>query len=818
MNTRNFFLFLFVIFPCFLYAQERTWTVYDAGTREAVPFATIKFGDSGNGTVAGLDGRFELPAEKLDYIEISSLGYITQHLDLIVPWRQIYLKPTDKGLDEVVVKPPYEKMRRILNMAIANKNRNNPDKYDWYRCHVYYKMLVDVTLPDSLMKDTSKDGRQTADFLNNQHILMSETYSIRTWEQPQKLQEEVIASRFSGLKKSVFTSLITDVLPFHSYNDYITMNAKDYHNPVSKGFEKYYKFNLVDELIQGQDTVWALSYRPKGHNANDLKGTVYINSDGYAISHIIAKAYDTVLKLNVRVEQQYAQLQVNDSESRWFPQHLNYVIDWTQNVGKKKQRTEVVYHMKGTSSIDSVTWVKDDNFRFDKAHTVKLKPNADELTDTAWKALRPEALDKKEARTYHVIDSLGDMVHADRYMAYLSKLPDGKIPIGPVDMDIKRLFSYNQYEHTRLGLGLQTNERVIKWLSVGGWSGYGFGDRQWKYGAFAELYADKTKEFMFRISYSDDLTDPGRVRINKDLDKSYLTYYLLQRVDEVRTTTLSVKKRIDYWNIQVSGSMQHITPMYNYALHYNNELLETFTANEAALSLRYAYAERTAPVFGYYNSLGSRYPVWYGKVTTGVLGSDQDANVHIPYTQAVSAIVWHKHINRLGYEHFLAEGGKSWSDGTLPLSKLFAGNGFKYDSKGALQSSLYTFGGMMTIYPYQMYTDQFVNVIIRHDFDWKLYKASMSGTSFSSAPNISLQYNVLYGTMDHPERQTIAAFNVPDKGYNEAGMILNNLLRLKYLNIYYLTLNIGYFYHITPIQAKYADQNGRLTFGLGVEL
>jgi hypothetical protein len=814
-----YFLICFFMLPMLLQAQQSgIWLVTDARTKEPIPFATIRFGDSGQGTVAGLDGQFQVPEGILGYIEVSSLGYTTQHIVLPGAARHIYLQPSDKYLDEVAIKPPYEKMRRILNAAIAHKNQNNPDKYDWYRCHQYYKMIVDCTLPDSLMNDTSKDGRETADFLNTQYLLMSETYSIRTWQKPQKLQEQVVASRFSGLKKSVFTSMITDVLPFHAYNDYITMNGKDYHNPVSNGFDRFYKFNLVDELVQGQDTVWALSFRPNGHNANDLKGTVYINSDGYAISHIIAKAYDTVLKLDVRIEQQYDKQAVNDSESRWFPRRLNYVIDWSLAMGKKKQKTMVVYHMKGTSEIDSVTWQPDENFRFDKAHTVKLMPDADELTDTAWQKLRPVALDSKEAKTYHVIDSLGDRVHADKIMQYMAKLPEAKVPIGPVDMDLRRLFSFNQYEHTRLGLGLQTNEQVIKWASVGGWGGYGFGDKQWKYGAFAEVYADRTKEFVFRLSYSDDLADPGRVLLNRDLNKSYLTQYLLQRVDEVRSATLSVKKRIDYWNIQLSGSMQHITPMYNYALDYNNEKLETFTANEVTLNLRYAFAERTVPVFNYYSSLGSKYPIWYGKITTGVLGSDQDANVQIPYTQAVSAVVWHKHINRLGFEHFLIEGGKSWSDGTLPLSKLFAGNGFKYDSKGALQTSLYTFGGMMTIYPYQVYTDQYVNVIVRHDFDWKLYTVSDPKSSFSSAPNISLQYALLYGTMDHPERQTIAAFTVPDKGYNEAGMMLNNLLRLKYLNLYYLTLNMGYFYHIAPIEPKYANQNGRLTFGLGVEL
>jgi Family of unknown function (DUF5686) len=811
-----FTLFATLILPFSLFAGgKNSWRVYDARTRDAIPFANVRFDNGQYGTVAGLNGEFDVPdainGSPIHSIEVSAAGFAPLRIALPAASHDVLLLLASKSLKEVVITPPYDKMRRIIDNAIANKDRNNPDRYDWYRCHVYYKMLADVSIPDSLLNDTSKDGRESKDFLDKQHLLMSETYSIRTWERPQQLQEQIVASRFSGLKRSVFTSLVTNVLPFHAYSNYLTLNGKDYHNPVSKGFERYYKFNLSSELIDGKDTVWALSFTPRGHNANDLKGTVYINSDGYAISHIIAKAKDTVLKMDVRIEQQYTRVRYGDSSDRWFPAQLNYVVDWTQTVQKK---TSVTYHLKGNSQLDSVTWKPDEDFRFDKAHTVQMEVGAGERNDSVWQQLRPTPLDSKELRTYHVIDSLGEKIHADNYMVYVYKLPEGKVPIGPLDMDITRLFAYNAYEHTRLGMGLQTNERIIKWLSVGGWGGYGFGDKAWKYGAFAEVYADKTKEFVIRVGYEDNIYDPGRVKLNRDLDKNYINTYLLQRVDEIRTTYGSIRKRFNYWNIEFSGRQQDITPMYRYALDNGSELLRTFTSTEASLNLRYAYAERTAPMMGHYYSLGSRFPIWYGKLTTGVLGSDEDANVHIPYTQATTALLWHKHINRLGFEHILIEAGKSWSSQTLPLSKLFAGNGFKYDSKGLLQESLYSFGGMMTIYPYEIYADQFVNVIIRHDIDWKLYKVGTSDLPFSSAPNICLQYDLLYGTMAHPERQEYVSFYVPANGYNEVGMLLNNIIRYKYLNLYYLTFNMGYFY---PLQSTYGSQSGRLTMGLGFE-
>jgi len=781
-----------------------TGIIIDAVTKQALPFATIKFGNTGQGTVSDLYGKFDMKnTGKAGYLEISYLGYEPKKIQLPLKDKEltIALETTQGTLKEVVITPPYDKMRRILNMAITNRDRNNPDKYDWYRCRMYYKMTADVEVPDSVLtNDTSKDAKEIKDFIDNQHLLMSETYSTRTWKKPQKLQEEVTGSRLSGFKKSMFTNMATDVLPFHAYNDFIKLNGKDYHNPVSRGFFQHYDFNLEDEIMQGNDTLWILSFRPqKGYN--DLKGRVYINSDGYAIAYMLADVYDKELNRTIRIEQQY-----HKTAGKWFPYQLNYILKY-----QLKSDTDVyIIHMKGNTNIDSVSYQEDKKFRFDKVHTIKLEPNADELSNEQWNALRPVQLDKKEQRTYVYMDSLVTVTHIDKYLHYISKLPEGKVPIGPVDLNLSRLYSYNKYEKTRLGLGLQTNEKVLKWLSLGGWFGYGFGDKEWKYGGFIETYFDKYKEFSFRFYYNKDLRDPGRVDLNRDLDKNYLRMYLLSRVDRIETDGGVVKKRFGYWTGEFAAYREKIIPMYTYAFSPENTLNYTsYTAREASIKLRYAYAERSAPAFGTYYRTGTRYPIWYTRISGGLLDYGTETT---RYVQLLSAVLYHKHINRLGFEHFLLEGGISRSDKPLPLSKMFAGNGFRYGS----DLSIYAFGGLLTMYPYEYYSDAFVSLIWRHDFDWRLFKVQLGKSGFSLAPYISIGHNMLYGTMQHPEVHKYVSFAVPRNGYHESGMVLNDILRLKYLNLYYLTLNLGYYYHWGPVFDP--DLNGRIVFGMGVEL
>ncbi len=124
----------------------------------------------------------------------------------------------------------------------------------------------------------------------------------------------------------------------------------------------------------------------------------------------------------------------------------------------------------------------------------------------------------------------------------------------------------------------------------------------------------------------------------------------------------------------------------------------------------------------------------------------------------------------------------------------------------------------MTAYPYQYYSDQFLFFLYCHDFDWKLYKLEGKDTKLSSTPSICLQYNILYGTLNNPGAQHYVQFSVPENSYNEAGILLNNLLRIRYYNLYYLTLNTGYFYHLTPYPIFDGKQNWRFVYGLGVDL
>lgn len=761
-------------------------------------FATIKLGDTRQGLMADLKGLFQVKVHAgFSFVTVSHLGYKTRKVNVPPGGNDepmiIELESSPGNLEEVVVKSNYSKTRRILNAALANRNKNNPEKYEWYQCHIYYKTLVDGGPDSSLVKD-SADRAEIQAMKESQHLFITETYSRRTWERPQKLQEEVLGSRIAGFKKAWFSSLVTDVLPFHAYDDFLKLNGKDYHNPLSNGLFQRFDFRLEDEILQGTDTVWHFSFVPK-KNTEQMSGSLFISSNRFAITNLKAEHYDKDLKRKVGVEQQY-----RFQHDRWFPHQLNYFIKWERIFGET-----VDLELTGTSLIDSVSFVKQENFKFDKAHTTKVIPGADELSDTAWVGLRPAALTRKENRTYEIIDSIGEEVKFDRLPSLVEKLAEGFLPAGKVDIDLQKIYSYNRYEKHRLGFGVRTSDRISRRFSIGGWFGYGTGDRDWKYGAWAELYADRYKEFVFRVAYKTDLQDPGRLQVNRELDKNFLRRFLLGRVDKIESYSLDINKRLGYWQTGLSFSVETITPQYEYALEHSGKTFKHFNTKELTLNLRYAFAERMSPMLGKYYSAGSKYPIAYGKIRFGEVDNDQNKYIH-----AVGAVKWQKHINRFGNEQFLLMAGGVFSRKPMPLSKLFAGNGFLLED-----NALYVFGGMQTMLPYQYYADRFLNFYWTHDFDFRFYRLKI-GRKFSSTPSLGLGYNVLWGTLKDTAAHKFVRFSVPDPAYHEGGVMLNRLLRMQFVGLYYINFNAGYFYHLNRHNGE--GRNGRFVFGLGVDL
>ena len=780
------------------FAQEHlSGVVADSISKKVLPFATVRAGNKQNAVLTGIDGRYSFPRRSgISHITVSYVGYTSRNipLDLLKNNDTIFMVSAASTLQEVTVLPQNEKIRHIINTAIRNKPLHNPELYDDYQCYIYYKMYADILVSGSIKYDSlipanapampgmgntmnkkmsAPDSNSIRNFLLNNHLIFSETYSKRSYLRPMQLQEDVLASRFSGLKKTYFTFLVTDVLPFHVYGDYITLNGVDYINPVARGWQQRYQFHLVDEVSSGSDTIFILTFRPKKNTSfNSLKGSVYINSDGYAISNFISSTGDSTDDREARIEQIYSRV-----DGRWFPEELNYNL-----ILKKYPSPKTGLKLNGHSVISNVTF-NNKEMKFNKARPVRLGDSVDLHSEKDWEQIRPDTITQKEINTYRVVDSLSEKIKLENKVSAIGKIAVGKLGIGIFDFDINRLFVYNQYEGTRAGIGLSTNEKVSKYFSVGGWAGYGFKDYRWKYGASATVYPGGDKDNWLKFSYQDNYQSAGDIHIHDDIDNLGFRNWLLAEVDRKKEYAFTAHTQRGYWEIELDGKQQNMQSLYDNNFEMAGKNLTSYNVKEGGIAVKYAYGERRIPVFGYYIPYETKYPVAYLRIDAGNISADSySAN----YIRSLAAITWTKHFNRWGNDKFQLEAGAIYSFNNQPLSRSFllAGKGFNNNI-----FNYYAWGGFQTMHPYDYFSDRYASLFYRHDFDKFLWQLKFS------KPFISIAHNMMFGGLTNENVSANAGIASPVNGYQESGLLLNQLLALNYVHLANIYFNTGVFYH-----------------------
>jgi hypothetical protein len=90
--------------------------------------------------------------------------------------------------------------------------------------------------------------------------------------------------------------------------------------------------------------------------------------------------------------------------------------------------------------------------------------------------------------------------------------------------------------------------------------------------------------------------------------------------------------------------------------------------------------------------------------------------------------------------------------------------------------------------PYEFLSDRYVSLFFRQDFGTLLFRTKWL------QPSISLEQHFTIGTLAAGQRPEDIDFNTLEKGYAEAGLVIDNLIRLNYLNVAYLGFGGGVYY------------------------
>jgi len=805
-------LFFSFVFVAQLSSQTRLiGKIIEKDSKLAVPFASVVYQKHSlqKGVIADIHGRFEIDESDISSLTVSCVGYKQNKVQLSSKDRSaivvVELETAEQEINGVVVTPANNPAIRIIRNVLDNKTRNNFENYEKYGYRCYVKIMVDVKLSDNASSQDSlkmyKNGH-----LTKQAPFISECV-MSVSKQNKHVENKIIAQKTSGFKDPLFVQSFATM--FHHtlsfYNNSISLfaipfnddkSASEYLSPVSDGCLSAYSFELDGSYTDASDTVFVISFHPKkGTKFNGLKGQLFISSNAYAIQHIVVEPVDKGL-INFKFRQDY-----KFTDNKWFPTKLDEEIGLVAMRVSKKANAYPVYLI--TSNIDSVRYNPDTHNRklnLEKVYLdeASLKNSAKILADA-----RPDSLTLREKNTYHILDSIGNKKHYDRLTKLFLGCMVERIPVGWLDMDINSLYNYNKYEGSRWGMGLYTNDGVSKTLSLGGFAGYGFKDQKMKYGGQLVVDLNKYREWQLKLSYQHNLKEVGADLSNNQSLLSlnnYLRTYMGSRYDECVEQKAELGFRpFRFLKVTTSLSLKDLNPTYTYA--YKGVPLTNYKADEVQVSVRYAYGEELETFGGQRVVNFEGNPVFNLTYKRGISLFNKNS---YKYNRIEATIDFTAYNGRIGQSTFRLASG--FIDRSLPYGLLFTGEGSKDSDIPLLINNSF-----QALKPYEFLSDKYVRLFYSHNFGSLLINTKRFKPQFVIVQNSG--WGGLRSASDHE-----IDFKTPDKIYLESGLIINNIVKIKYMNLFYFNLGVGGFYRYGSYGLANSSDNLALKLAMSVSL
>ena len=773
-----------LLIPGLAAAQVRlSGQVRDAHSGEPLAFATVIYDLLGKaGTITDLDGYFVLELDaRPSRLRVSHLGYAPLVLTgpaLEAGALDIRLEPVAAELRPVEIAAERDPALALIRTVIDRWQAYDPARLPAYACRVYARFFFDW------LPATDSAGGALQGLMARTALLLMESETERRYLRPGRVAETVVANRVSGFQAPGFAALATDFQPFSWYQDLIPLLDHQYLNPLASGAPDRYVYRLADTLVEAGDTLVGVQFGPRAGSTFDaLTGLLRIHLGDRALYSVEAWP-ETEGPITLRIEQRYQRVRAGV----WFPEQLNFDLrmpDYpSPGLGVQGEGRSYV------QAIDlDPSWRRRDL----GPDQVRMADDATQKPLAYWDSVRVRPLSPREQQTYHVLDSLGAARNFDRKLEAVAKLSRGRWQLRHVDVDLDQVWRFNSYEGHRLGLGLRNPGTWLKWLEVGGYGAYGFRDQAWKYGGDLLLHLNRDREWQWGVAAARDVLEPGQSGLRPQVALNDLRSYATARMDSVRSLRTWMHLRfLTFATVEAGVSYHDRNPAYGYAWRRQpgETAVSAFGQWAGQVRLRYAYREELVEVFGRRVSQGSRFPVLQVAWETGLPAWRGSSFAYHRLEGRVSQ----RFHTRWGSTQLVAEAG--WVQGDVPANLLFYGAGTR-----SPEVWLVAPGYFQTMTPYAFLHDRYAHLFWQHRWAAPLWRLPLS------QPRLMLFQGVGWGRLAQPERHEGIAFRTMEKGYYETGLVLDQLIRINYLNIGYMGIGGGAFLTYGPNQGPRWQDN-----------
>lgn len=764
--------------------------VYDAKTKEPLPFVNIAFKGSKVGTTSGLEGQYSIETYyATDSLAASFMGYLPQAKKVRLDVSQeinFYLEEGSVSLGEVVVsaKDAENPAHVILKNIIQNKPINNREKLDAYEYETYNKIQFDLN--NLSEKFTKRRVFRDFDFIFDNidstgekvslPFFITETLSDYYYQRkPRGRKEYIKATRVSGINNESISQFMGQMYQdVNIYDNSIHIFGKNFTSPISSFALLFYRFYLVDSAYIDSKWCYKLDFLPRNENELVFEGHMWVNDTTYAVKEIearILKSANINFISDLTVHHKYNEVE----HEVWMLTKEQLLADFSL-----VESETGFYGRKQTSYRNFVINEPRPPEFYSGAEFVHVNEGASDRDDGFWKEARHEVISSNEQAIYNMVDSLKTNPRFTTYIDVVNFLIQGYKQKGPIEIGpVFTFLSFNQVEGLRPKFGMRTSNDFSKDMVLEGYVAYGLRDEAWKYMIGGKRLISRNPRQMVGAYYSEELELVGQVPVFFPRDHWVQFFTVRNPQDRLmfnkQFRVFTEREWFTGFSSLLEVKRQRLEPRGDWSFQRQEVIdpsldavveVPAITATEVSLGSRFAYRETF--VSGEFEriSLGSKYPIVSARFDMGIAGL---VGGQYDYQRLTINITDRVHLGPLGSFSFDLSGGKTWGDVPYPLQFIHAGD----------ESIFYNSRAFNTMNFFEFVSDEYVS--LRAEY-------SMEGLLFNKLPFLQklkwrevVGLNAVYGRLgdDNPNDFILPdrTFSLEEKPFAEAYLGVENIFK-----------------------------------------
>ncbi|MBC7525796.1 MAG: carboxypeptidase-like regulatory domain-containing protein [Flavobacterium sp.] len=791
---KYFWAFLFVFLGQFVFSQKiMQGQILDFDTNVPIAFAKISYN---NKTISSdWEGKFNLEIkDDKQPILFFYKGYFDKKYYFTVGAKNLLIKMTsDNSLQE---KEIYSEniVNTIIKKVGENKSKNQPERAFKTFEYKNYEYLLVTANPDSISpkidtvykRNLLGKTKFTLDSVNYKFKKILEKQHVYQTEKVNQIQyngkvtkETIIAARMAGFKQPLYEYLGLNLVSYSLYDNKLQILEIPIENPISSYGRKLFVFKLIDTVKVNGRSVYRIYFQPKKLKSNRLRGLLYVDAENYGIAKAFYRIYGII---NVNATYTFNYLK---NEKLWFPEKrkiivvkgnnsediniLGGTIKFNSSLEKLKKDASDRVYLKLESTpydikINESEIFEHPQIKIDAQNVSNSKP------DSYWNNIKKDTVDKRKIRTYTNLDSLSMAGNIEKKLLFGRKVFNGYLPISYVDIDLKTLLKYNNYEGFRLGIGGVTNSKLSNNYKVSFYGAYGLKDQKIKYGITPSFLLDKKTNTWISASYSNDIneigqiqfaTEPRRFKIYDPRPINISTFYNNKLFSGFMESKYFAKTDT-YFGI----SRSEVTPLFDYTYVLNGNEYSHYTITAAQFAIQwnpFSTIMQTTSGRLEINKQFPKFSLQFTQTLPQILGNDfmfskVDLKIvhEIPYLSGQNTA-------------FTLQGGLA--SGNIPLTHLYsiAPNNLNRESLFK-RITFASKNGFETMFFNEFFSSRYVSFQVRHTFN----KVKLA---YKIKPLLSVVTRLAFGAIDAPQQHAGFEYKTLDKGFFESGVEANQIFK-----------------------------------------